>query len=57
MADLSSRNYIRWDADGVVHEEPGEKEDIQKVADLFNDIQRTFYNQHRHCFGGWPTSL
>lgn len=52
MTDLANRNYIHWDADGVTHEPAGEKEEIQKVADMFNDIQRVFYNQHRHCFGG-----
>lgn len=50
--DLAKRNYIRWDADGVESVPPNETEDIQAVADMINEIQRTHWNNTRHCFGG-----
>ncbi|KKY22942.1 putative catalase-like heme-dependent [Diplodia seriata] len=50
--DLASRKYIRWDADGVEKIPPNEDEDIQAVADMINEIQRTHWNKTRHCFGG-----
>jgi hypothetical protein len=38
--DLSSRNYIRWDASGVGKVPPGEAEDIQAVAEMINTMQK-----------------
>lgn len=50
--DLANRKYVRWDTEGVEKVPPNEKEDIQAVADQFNDIQRTFFNKTRHCYTG-----
>lgn len=50
--DLSTRNYLRWDAEDVEKIPENEKEDVQKVADMFNDIQRAFFNKTRHCYSG-----
>lgn len=50
--DLSDRNYIRWDAEGVEYIPEGEEEDIQAVADQINAIQRAQWNVHRHAFSG-----
>ncbi|KAL8747736.1 MAG: hypothetical protein Q9190_000435 [Brigantiaea leucoxantha] len=49
---LASRNYIRWDAEGVEKTPANEEEDIQAVADMINAIQKTQYNNHRHCYSG-----
>ena len=49
---LASRNYIRWDAEGVEKTPANEEEDIQAVADMINVIQKTQYNNHRHCYSG-----
>ena len=50
--DMSKRNYIRWDAEGVEKIPPNEAEDIQAVADMINAIQKAQWNSHRHCFTG-----
>lgn len=50
--DLSGRCYVKWDAEGVEQPPPNEKEDVQAVADMFNDIQRSFFNKTRHCYSG-----
>ena len=52
MADLASRNYLRWDTPGVEKIPPGEEEDISAVADQINLIQTTHYNKTRHSYGG-----
>ena len=52
MTDLSNRNYIRWDAEGVEKIPPNEEEDIKAVADQINLIQKTHYNKTRHAYGG-----
>jgi hypothetical protein len=49
---VSSRNYIKWDSEGVQSIPPNEAEDIQAVADMINKIQRTQFNKARHCFSG-----
>jgi hypothetical protein len=51
-ADLSDRNYIRWDDNGVEKIPPNEKEDIQAVANMINQMQKAQFNKGRHCFGG-----
>ncbi len=50
--DMSKRNYIRWDAEGVEKVPPNEAEDIQAVADMINACQKAQWNSHRHCFSG-----
>jgi hypothetical protein len=51
---VSSRNYIRWDSEGVQSIPPHEAEDIQAVAEMINKIQRMQFNKARHCFSGKP---
>ena len=51
-SDLGSRNYIRWDAEGVEKVPPHEKEDIQNVANMINGAQHMNFNNHRHVYGG-----
>ena len=50
--DMSKRDYIRWDAEGVERIPPNEAEDIQAVADMINCIQMAQWNNHRHCYSG-----
>jgi len=50
--EVGTHNYIRWDAEGVEKIPPNEKEDIQKVADMINTIQKTYYNTTRHMYSG-----
>ena len=50
--DMSKRNYIRWDAEGVEKVPPNEAEDIQAVADMINCMQKAQWNSHRHCYSG-----
>jgi hypothetical protein len=50
--DLTQRNYIRWDAEGVEKIPPNEEEDVKTVAEQINCIQRATFNKGRHCFGG-----
>ena len=50
--DMSKRNYIRWDAEGVEKVPPGEEEDINAVAEQINTIQKAQWNMHRHCYSG-----
>lgn len=50
--DLSKRNYIRWDAEGVEKIPSGEKEEIDAVAEQINCIQKAQWNMHRHCYSG-----
>ena len=50
--DMSKRDYIRWDAEGVEKIPPNEAEDIQAVADMINTIQKAQWNNHRHCYSG-----
>jgi len=52
LADLEKRTYIRWNAKGVEEIPPNEEEDIKKVAEQINDIQRAMWNVHRHCYTG-----
>ncbi len=52
VSDLEGRNYLRWDAKDIECVPANEKEDIQKVADMFNDVQRAFFNKTRHCYSG-----
>ncbi|KAF9880345.1 hypothetical protein CkaCkLH20_02299 [Colletotrichum karsti] len=49
--DLTKRNYVRWDAEGVEKPPANEAEDIQAVADLVNELQRRTWNQTRHGYG------
>ncbi|KAK4933932.1 hypothetical protein LTR66_015813, partial [Elasticomyces elasticus] len=44
--------YIKWDAEGVEHEMPGEKEKIKEVSDQFNRFQMMNFNEHHHCLRG-----
>ena len=50
--NMEERKYIRWDAPDVEKIAPNEAADIQRVADQFNDIQRSFFNKTRHCYSG-----
>lgn len=50
--DLSGRNYIRWDAEGVEKIPEDEEEDINAVAEQINQIQKAQWNVHRHCYSG-----
>ncbi|PNS14891.1 hypothetical protein CAC42_2120 [Sphaceloma murrayae] len=52
VSDMTSRNYIRWDAQGVEVIPPNEDQDINAVAEQINLIQRTHYNKTRHAYGG-----
>lgn len=49
--DLSQRNYIRWDQEGVEVIPQDEEEDIKEVARMINQIQEAQYKKHRHCYG------
>ncbi|KAF4625245.1 hypothetical protein G7Y89_g12923 [Cudoniella acicularis] len=49
---VASRDYIRWDAEGVEKIPPNEQEDIQAVAEMINKIQRAQFNSHRHMYSG-----
>lgn len=44
--------YIKWDAEGVEVQQPGEKEKIQEVSDQFNRFQMMNFNEHMHCLRG-----
>ncbi|KAK4539284.1 hypothetical protein LTR36_000809 [Oleoguttula mirabilis] len=44
--------YIKWDAEGVEVEQPGEKEKIKEVSDQFNRFQMMNFNEHMHCLRG-----
>lgn len=44
--------YLRWDAEGVEFEQPGEKEKIQAVSEQFNRFQMMNFNEHMHCLRG-----
>jgi len=48
----ASGKYIRWDAEGVEVEQPGEKEKIKEVSDQFNRFQMMNFNEHMHCLRG-----
>jgi len=50
--DLSNRNYIRWDAEGVEKIPDDEEADINAVAEQINLIQKAQWNVHRHCYSG-----
>lgn len=50
--DLSGRNYIRWDAEGVEKIPDDEEDDINAVAEQINLIQKAQWNVHRHCYSG-----
>lgn len=52
MTDLSNRQYIHWNDEGVEKVPPNESEDIQAVANMINVIQKTHYNKTRHAYGG-----
>ncbi|GKT43471.1 uncharacterized protein ColSpa_03652 [Colletotrichum spaethianum] len=49
--DLSERNYVRWDIEGVERVPQNEAEDIQAVANLINEQQRRTWNKTRHGYG------
>ncbi|KAK5128126.1 hypothetical protein LTR08_004179 [Meristemomyces frigidus] len=44
--------YIKWDAEGVEVEQPGEQEKIKEVAAQFNRFQLMNFNEHMHCLRG-----
>ncbi|KAK3064375.1 hypothetical protein LTS18_007718, partial [Coniosporium uncinatum] len=44
--------YIRWDAEGVEVEQPGEAEKIKEVSAQFNRFQMMNFNEHHHCLRG-----
>ena len=44
--------YIRWDAEGVEVEQPGEKEKIWEVSEQFKRMQMMNFNEHHHCLRG-----
>ena len=50
--DMSKRDYIRWDSEGVEQIPPNEADDIQAVADMINSFQKAQWNNHRHCYTG-----
>lgn len=50
--DLSGRDYIRWDADGVEKIPEDEQQDIKAVAEQINAIQKAQWDIHRHCYSG-----
>jgi hypothetical protein len=50
--DLSGRQYIRWNAEGVEKIPDGEEDDINAVAEQINQIQKAQWNVHRHCYSG-----
>lgn len=50
--DVTERNYIRWDADGVQKVPPNEQEDIQAVVTMINAAQKAQFNKGGHAFGG-----
>lgn len=52
ISDMSKRNYIRWDAEGVENVPDGEEDDINAVAEQINCIQKAQWNMHRHCYSG-----
>lgn len=54
---LGSRDYIKWDALGMEIVPPGEAEDIQAVVHMINIMQKSQYNDHRHCYGGTSTDM
>ncbi|KAK5939678.1 hypothetical protein PMZ80_008058 [Knufia obscura] len=45
-------SYIRWDADGVEFEQPGEQDKIKAVSEQFNRFQMMNFNEHMHCLRG-----
>ncbi|KAL9002157.1 MAG: hypothetical protein Q9188_004906 [Gyalolechia gomerana] len=49
---LASRNYIRWDAEGVEKIPENEEEDIKAVAEMINAMQKAQWNHHRHAYSG-----
>ncbi|KAL2405017.1 hypothetical protein ABEF95_001280 [Exophiala dermatitidis] len=49
---LEDRHYIRYDDTGVISRPEGEKEDIEVVAAMVNEIQKAQWNSHRHCYTG-----
>lgn len=49
---LASRNYIRWDAEGVEKIPENEEEDINAVAEMINAMQKAQWNHHRHAYSG-----
>lgn len=48
----ASVKYMRWDAEGVEVEQPGEKETIKEVSDQFKRFQMMNFKEHMHCFRG-----
>ncbi|KAK5957215.1 hypothetical protein OHC33_001586 [Knufia fluminis] len=45
-------SYIRWDADRVEFEQPGEQDKIKAVSEQFNRFQMMNFNEHMHCLRG-----
>ncbi|KAK4498166.1 hypothetical protein PRZ48_010823 [Zasmidium cellare] len=52
MGSIEQDKYIRWDAEGVEVEQPGEKEKIWEVSNQFNRLQMMNFNEHHHCLRG-----
>ncbi|KAK4688196.1 hypothetical protein P7C73_g1909, partial [Tremellales sp. Uapishka_1] len=50
--DSAPGKYIRWDAEGVEVQQPGEKEKIQAVSDQFNRFQQMNFDEHHHMYRG-----
>jgi len=43
---MADSKYVKWNAQGVEVEQPGEKEKIQEVSDQFNRFQMMNFNEH-----------
>ncbi|CAK4031764.1 heme-dependent catalase [Lecanosticta acicola] len=52
MGSAPQDKYIPWDAPGVEVMQPGEKEKIWEVSNLFNRLQMMNFNEHMHCLRG-----
>jgi hypothetical protein len=44
--------YVRWDASGVEHEQPGEKEKIKEVSEQFSRFQMMNFDDNQHALRG-----
>ncbi|RGP80780.1 heme-dependent catalase [Fusarium longipes] len=49
---MSTRNYIRWDAEGVEKIPPDEEQDIKEIVKKINESQRRFYEKNGYCYTG-----
>ena len=43
--DMSKRNYMHWDAEGLEKISPNEAEDISAVADIINQFHKMQWNK------------